>query len=79
MTPRALSRIFVLLLACGVPAAVAHGVSGSDASFVAQSSGAQIAPFIYLGAKPMVTGYDHLLFSFGVLLLLHLFKREEAR
>jgi hypothetical protein len=71
MTPRALSRIFVLLLACGVPAAVAHGVSGSDASFVAQSSGAQIAPFIYLGAKHMVTGYDHLLFIFGVIFFLY--------
>ena len=71
MTPRALSRIPGLLLACAVPAAIAHGVSGSDASFVAQSSGAQIAPFIYLGAKHMVTGYDHLLFIFGVIFFLY--------
>lgn len=71
MTPRALSRVIGLALACGVPAAVAHGVSGSDASFVAQSSGAQIAPFIYLGAKHMVTGYDHLLFIVGVIFFLY--------
>src|SRR5690348_13967351 len=40
----------------------AHGVSDQDATFVESISGAAIAPFMYLGAKHMVTGYDHLLF-----------------
>jgi hypothetical protein len=49
----------------------AHGIAGSDAAFVASNQGAQIIPFIYLGAKHMVTGYDHLLFIFGVIFFLY--------
>ncbi|HHQ2415012.1 TPA: HupE/UreJ family protein, partial [Klebsiella variicola] len=33
--------------------------------------GVNIIPFIYLGAKHMVTGYDHLLFLFGVIFFLY--------
>ncbi|MBC7984380.1 MAG: HupE/UreJ family protein [Candidatus Obscuribacterales bacterium] len=51
--------------------AIAHGVAGADKSFMEQSSGAQILPFIYLGAKHMVTGYDHLLFLVGVIFFLY--------
>nr|WP_229805252.1 HupE/UreJ family protein [Saccharospirillum salsuginis] len=47
-----------------------HGVEESDALFLEQSSGTQILPFIYLGAKHMVTGYDHLLFLVGVIFFL---------
>ena len=50
----------LLLLLAG--AALAHTVAEGDQDFVRNSSGAQIVPFIYLGAKHMVTGYDHLLF-----------------
>src|ERR1700687_144894 len=46
--------------------AMAHTVSGRDADFVRNSTGTHIAPFLYLGAKHMVTGYDHLLFLVGV-------------
>lgn len=49
----------------------AHGVQGKDAAFVAGSSGPQIIPFLYLGAKHMVTGYDHLLFILGVIFFLY--------
>jgi hypothetical protein len=49
----------------------AHGLAGRDAAFVAGDSGARIIPFIYLGAKHMVTGYDHLLFILGVIFFLH--------
>jgi hypothetical protein len=49
----------------------AHGLAGRDAAFVAGSSGTHIIPFIYLGAKHMVTGYDHLLFILGVIFFLH--------
>jgi len=54
--------------------ASAHGVSGTDAAFVAQSASAQVLPFIYLGAKLMVTGYDHLLFLAGVVFFLYRLK-----
>ncbi len=51
--------------------ALAHGIAGKDAAFVAANSGPQIIPFIYLGAKHMVTGYDHLLFLLGVIFFLY--------
>mgnify|MGYP001339379994 FL=1 len=59
----------LLLLTCA--AAFAHGVTGSDKAFLEQSSGRQLIAFIYLGAKHMVTGYDHLLFLFGVVFFVH--------
>jgi len=52
-------------------AADAHGIAGKDAEFVARNSGPQIFPFLYLGAKHMVTGYDHLLFILGVIFFLY--------
>lgn len=65
-------RHFALLLGCLVSAAVnAHGITGADAAFVASNHGAQIIPFLYLGAKHMVTGYDHLLFILGVIFFVY--------
>ena len=62
----------LLLVAMAVHgAAQAHGISGGDAAFVARNQGAQIVPFLYLGAKHMVTGYDHLLFILGVIFFLY--------
>src|SRR6188508_29513 len=58
-----------------LPALVqAHGVSEKDATFVESISGAAIGPFMYLGAKHMVTGYDHLLFLVGVIFFLYRLK-----
>jgi len=57
------------MLATGT--AFAHGVAGDDKAFIEGSRGMQLAPFIYLGAKHMVTGYDHLLFLFGVIFFLY--------
>lgn len=54
--------------------AAAHNVSQRDASFVQATQGAAIAPFIYLGAKHMVTGYDHLAFLVGVIFFLYKLK-----
>jgi hypothetical protein len=48
----------------------AHGFEGGDAAFVRNAGGPQIAAFLYLGAKHMVTGLDHLLFLAGVIFLL---------
>ena len=59
-------------------AAVAHGVSEDDKGFVEASTGVDIIPFIYLGAKHMVTGYDHLLFLFGVIFFLYRLKDVAA-
>ncbi|MFA5860742.1 MAG: HupE/UreJ family protein [Candidatus Thermoplasmatota archaeon] len=61
---------FVGALALLLPLATAHGVAEGDKAFLQQSTGAQIGPFLYLGAKHMVTGYDHLLFLFGVIFFL---------
>jgi len=49
----------------------AHGVSGKDAVFLQGLQGRAIVPLIYLGAKHMVTGYDHLLFLVGVIFFLY--------
>jgi hypothetical protein len=51
--------------------AYAHGIGGRDAAFVAGTRGPDLVPFIYLGAKHMVTGYDHLLFIFGVIFFVY--------
>lgn len=55
-------------------AALAHGVDEEDQSFIEGSSGTNIIAFIYLGAKHMVTGYDHLLFLAGVIFFLYRMK-----
>lgn len=51
--------------------AFGHTIEGSDASFVEAIDGPAIFPFMYLGAKHMVTGYDHLLFLVGVIFFLY--------
>lgn len=73
--PRGLAVAFTLLAvlgACGP--AIAHGLGGKDAAFVAATTGAEVLPFVYLGAKHMVTGYDHLLFILGVIFFLYRMK-----
>ncbi len=64
------SLILLALALCPV-LVMAHGVAGQDAAFLRQNAGHDIAVFIYLGAKHMVTGYDHLLFLFGVIFFLY--------
>jgi HupE / UreJ protein len=49
----------------------AHGVSGTDALFLQGITGPAIGPLMYLGAKHMVTGYDHLAFLVGVIFFLY--------
>lgn len=51
--------------------ASAHGISGTDASFVETNDGVAVMQYLYLGAKHMVTGYDHILFLFGVIFFLY--------
>lgn len=64
-----------VILALLYPSAVsAHNVSRRDATFVQSNSGRAIAVFMYLGAKHMVTGYDHLAFLVGVIFFLYRLK-----
>jgi hypothetical protein len=51
--------------------ALAHDVTRGDAAFLANNVGPAVGPFLYLGAKHMVTGYDHILFLVGVLFFLY--------
>ena len=63
-----------VIAACAtlLPAAVdAHGVSGKDAVYLQGLDGRAVIPLMYLGAKHMVTGYDHLLFLVGVIFFLY--------
>jgi hypothetical protein len=62
------------LVALGSVALSAHGVSGKDAVFLEGLEGRAIIPLMYLGAKHMVTGYDHLLFLVGVIFFLYRLK-----
>ena len=62
-----------LALICGVDLS-AHGVSGRDALFLQSIQGRAIGPLMYLGAKHMVTGYDHLAFLVGVIFFLYRMK-----
>jgi hypothetical protein len=49
----------------------AHGVAEGDKGYIQEITGTNLLPFMYLGAKHMVTGYDHLLFLFGVIFFLY--------
>ena len=49
----------------------AHGVTDRDALFLEQNPGMALVAFLYLGAKHMITGYDHLLYLAGVIFFLY--------
>jgi hypothetical protein len=64
-------QLILLIASLFSLAAFGHTIEGGDASFVEAIDGPAIGPFIYLGAKHMVTGYDHLLFLLGVIFFLY--------
>jgi hypothetical protein len=64
----------VVLVALLPTDALAHGVTAGDKGYLQQVSGVLLIPFVYLGAKHMVTGYDHLLFLLGVIFFLYRLK-----
>lgn len=68
---RRLLLAIALALLAAVPIAAAHGVGEGDAGFIESNEGLAIGPYMYLGAKHMVTGYDHLLFLVGVIFFLY--------
>lgn len=61
-----------LLVPCGL--AHGHGVASADQAFIEGNRGMNLVPYLYLGAKHMVTGYDHLLFLCGVVFFLYRMK-----
>ncbi|WP_367647720.1 HupE/UreJ family protein [Ruegeria arenilitoris] len=59
------------MLLMSTSAALAHDVTPGDAGYIQEIWGVHIIPFMYLGAKHMVTGYDHILFLLGVVFFLY--------
>ena len=53
---------------------LAHNVTAGDAGYTQEIWGVHLIPFAYLGAKHMVTGYDHILFLLGVVFFLYRMK-----
>lgn len=73
--PTTVCLLTLLLIGLLIPmTASAHDVSQRDASFVQSNQGVAVAAFMYLGAKHMVTGYDHLAFLVGVIFFLYRLK-----
>lgn len=68
-----LLTILAIFLAMSVDA-FAHGVTAGDKGYIQEIFGIAPIPFLYLGAKHMMTGYDHLLFLFGVIFFLYRLK-----
>jgi hypothetical protein len=54
--------------------AYAHGVAEGDKGYIQEITGVHVLPFMYLGAKHMFTGYDHILFLLGVIFFLYRLK-----
>ena len=65
-----LSAFFICLFV-GSTEALAHAVTDGDKGYIQEISGVNLLPFMYLGAKHMMTGYDHILFLFGVIFFLY--------
>lgn len=64
--------LITLMLCCLISvSAYAHGVDDETRSFLATNKGIAFGPFLYIGAKHMLTGYDHLLFLVGVIFFLY--------
>lgn len=66
---RYLLPIILLLIFSG--SVFAHGVDENTQAFLEENTGSAFIPFLYIGAKHMITGYDHLLFLVGVIFFLY--------
>ena len=61
----------LLLVAALGNSVFAHGVDDATKKFLLGNDGVAFIPFLYIGAKHMLTGYDHLLFLVGVIFFLY--------
>ncbi|ENG0045663.1 HupE/UreJ family protein [Pseudomonas aeruginosa] len=68
-----LAAVVVLLLA-SANEALAHAIAEGDKGYIQEITGVHLVSFAYLGAKHMATGYDHILFLFGVIFFLYRMK-----
>lgn len=68
------SAMTAALLAASTGQAAAHNVTPGDAGYIQEIWGVHVIPFMYLGAKHMATGYDHILFLLGVVFFLYRMK-----
>jgi hypothetical protein len=66
--------VFLSLSLALSPDAVAHAVAEGDKGYIQEVTGVKLISFLYLGAKHMVTGYDHILFLLGVIFFLYKMK-----
>ncbi len=64
----------MMLFLIGTSDAIAHAVAEGDKGYIQEISGVHLFSFVYLGAKHMVTGYDHILFLLGVIFFLYQIK-----
>ncbi|ANK83187.1 MAG: hypothetical protein TEF_00440 [Rhizobiales bacterium NRL2] len=64
----------LIVLATNTGPALAHNVTAGDAGYIQEIWGVKLIPFAYLGAKHMMTGYDHILFLLGVVFFLYRMK-----
>ncbi|MEH6451445.1 MAG: HupE/UreJ family protein [Psychromonas sp.] len=68
-------KVLLILCFCAFSTTLmAHGVDESTKEFLQASQGVSVIPYMYIGAKHMVTGYDHLLFLIGVIFFLYRLK-----
>jgi len=74
LNPRSPSLYIAAVLMLIPVFAAAHNISGANARFVEGLDGPAVIPYMYLGAKHMVTGYDHLLYLVGVVFFLRRLK-----
>jgi hypothetical protein len=68
------AAVSIVLLCLSSSPLLAHAVAEGDKGYIQEITGVHLLPFIYLGAKHMVTGYDHLLFLAGVVFFLYRLK-----
>lgn len=74
LSPFVLTLLGTLVYLLFNATAYAHGVAEGDKGYIQEITGIHLLPFTYLGAKHMVTGYDHLLFLAGVIFFLYKLK-----
>ena len=72
MKYKLITLLVCIVFSCALDhSAYAHGVDDATKTFLLANEGVAFMPFLYIGAKHMLTGYDHLLFLVGVIFFLY--------
>jgi len=72
--PVIIALLFLTVFFAASGEAFAHAVAEGDKGYIQEITGINLMSFLYLGAKHMVTGYDHILFLLGVIFFLYRMK-----